>query len=79
MYISNISYLQLNDQYQFPYFTRTIPSDNYQAQAIVDIISRYGWTYVTVISSLGSYGERGSKVTNNSNTNNVNNNKILLL
>ena len=49
----------------YPYFARTIPSDIYQARAIVDLMSKFHWSYVTVISSLGSYGESGGEVTYN--------------
>ena len=55
-------YFQLNNDYRFPYYTRLVPSDMYQAQTLVDIIQRYGWSYITVIGSKGSYGERGREV-----------------
>ena len=55
-------YLQLNDRFRFPYYSRLVPSDMHQANTLVDIMVRYGWTYVTVIASKGSYGERGKEV-----------------
>ena len=75
--MSIVFILQLNDNYQFPYFTRTVPSDNYQAHAIVDIMSRYGWTYITILLSLGSYGERGREVNTKNTINNDNNNIVI--
>lgn len=30
-----------------------------QAQAMVDIVERLGWTYVSTLADEGNYGERG--------------------
>ena len=57
-----IIYFQLNNRFRYPYYSRLVPSDMYQAQTLVDIMIRYGWTYVTVLASKGSYGERGKEV-----------------
>ncbi|XP_072163931.1 uncharacterized protein [Diadema setosum] len=41
-------------------FLRTIPSDNVQAQVMVELLAELGWTYVQVLHSEGSYGEGGA-------------------
>jgi len=49
----------LSDKSRFGYFSRTVPPDNFQAQAMVDIIKLFNWTYVSTIASEGDYGEKG--------------------
>ncbi|XP_071495537.1 metabotropic glutamate receptor 1-like [Diadema antillarum] len=49
----------LSDKTLFEYFLRVCPSDTLQAQAMVDIILRYNWTFVSAIHTLGNYGESG--------------------
>ncbi|XP_070544527.1 metabotropic glutamate receptor 3-like [Ptychodera flava] len=39
----------LSDKEKYPYLLRTVPSDKYQAQAMVDVAKRIGWKYVNVI------------------------------
>ena len=39
-------------------FARTVPPDTFQAIALVDIVKKFNWTYVSTIASEGSYGER---------------------
>ena len=48
----------LSNRDEYEYFTRTVPSDDSQAKAIIDIIVRLEWSAVFVISSSGNYGER---------------------
>ncbi|CAF0850162.1 unnamed protein product [Rotaria sp. Silwood1] len=50
---------QLSDKEKFKYFTRVIASDTQQAQAIVDIIRQFKWTYVATIGTEGDYGRGG--------------------
>jgi ABC-type branched-subunit amino acid transport system substrate-binding protein len=61
--IPQISYastsVDLSDKSRFGYFSRVVPPDNFQAQAIVDIIKLFNWTYVSTIASEGDYGEKG--------------------
>ena len=38
-------------------FARTVPPDTFQAIALVDIVKRFNWTYVSTIASEGSYGK----------------------
>ena len=39
---------------------RTIPSDVFQANAIVDLLVKFQWSYISVIASDDSYGRAGS-------------------
>ena len=46
----------LSNRERFPYFLRTIPSDVYQAEVIVALVKKLGWTYVSVVYEESSYG-----------------------
>jgi ABC-type branched-subunit amino acid transport system substrate-binding protein len=50
----------LSDKNRFEYFARTVPSDNYQARAMVDIAAAHGWNYVSLVYSADEYGELGA-------------------
>ncbi|CAF4108312.1 unnamed protein product [Rotaria socialis] len=50
---------QLSDKEKFKYFTRVIASDTQQAQAMVDIIRQFKWSYVATIGTEGDYGRGG--------------------
>ncbi|KAI2547729.1 LOW QUALITY PROTEIN: GRM8 isoform 10, partial [Pan troglodytes] len=41
------------------FFSRVVPPDSYQAQAMVDIVTALGWNYVSTLASEGNYGESG--------------------
>ena len=45
---------------RFSYFFRTIPSDQFQARALIDIIIEYGWEYIILLHSNDFYGNGGS-------------------
>lgn len=49
----------LSDKVMYDYFVRTVPPDNYQARAMVDIVRGLNWNSVFTVSSEGIYGERG--------------------
>ncbi|XP_038581991.1 metabotropic glutamate receptor 1 isoform X2 [Micropterus salmoides] len=49
----------LSDKTLFKYFLRVVPSDTLQARAMLDIVKRYNWTYVSAVHTEGSYGESG--------------------
>ncbi|XP_064206896.1 glutamate receptor, metabotropic 5a [Anguilla rostrata] len=51
--------MDLSDKSLFKYFMRVVPSDAQQARAMVDIVKRYNWTYVSAIHTEGNYGESG--------------------
>ncbi|XP_029911456.1 metabotropic glutamate receptor 7-like [Myripristis murdjan] len=61
--IPQISYAstapELSDDRRYDFFSRVVPPDSFQAQAMVDIIRALGWSYVSTIASEGSYGEKG--------------------
>ncbi|CAF2799048.1 unnamed protein product [Rotaria sp. Silwood2] len=60
--IPQISYAststELSEKLRFQFFSRVVPPDTYQAEAVVSIIQFLNWTYVAVIKETGSYGER---------------------
>lgn len=47
---------ELSNKARFEYFTRTIPSDLHQVRAMVEIVKRLGWSYVSVIYEESNYG-----------------------
>ncbi|XP_024148740.1 metabotropic glutamate receptor 7 [Oryzias melastigma] len=61
--IPQISYAstapELSDDRRYDFFSRVVPPDSFQAQAMVDIIQALDWTYVSTVASEGSYGEKG--------------------
>ncbi len=56
-YASSSALLSNRDRYGF--FHRTIPPDNLQARAMIDIVLHFNWTYVSTIYSLNTYGQPG--------------------
>jgi hypothetical protein len=52
----------LSDKNRFGYFLRVVPPDELQAMAMLQIVQRYNWTYVSAVSTEGSYGESGLQV-----------------
>ncbi|XP_021930539.1 metabotropic glutamate receptor 3-like isoform X2 [Zootermopsis nevadensis] len=61
--IPQISYMatspSLSDRDRFPYFFRTVPSDVNQAHAMLEILRKFNWTYVSVVYSDNEYGNHG--------------------
>ncbi|XP_065222319.1 metabotropic glutamate receptor 5-like isoform X2 [Planococcus citri] len=49
----------LSDKKKFQYFVRVVPSDNFQALVMVEILQKYNWTYVFAVNSEGEYGRSG--------------------
>ncbi len=49
----------LSDTSRFNYFYRTIPSDIYQAIALVDIVTIFGWRHIIALHSNDLYGSGG--------------------
>uniref|UniRef100_A0A3B3SHB4 Receptor ligand binding region domain-containing protein n=1 Tax=Paramormyrops kingsleyae TaxID=1676925 RepID=A0A3B3SHB4_9TELE len=53
-YFSSCSCLSNRDKY--PTFFRVIPNDDYQVKAIVQLLQRFGWTWVGIITEDDDYG-----------------------
>ncbi|XP_037376432.1 metabotropic glutamate receptor 1 isoform X2 [Talpa occidentalis] len=51
--------IDLSDKTLYKYFLRVVPSDTLQARAMLDIVKRYNWTYVSAVHTEGNYGESG--------------------
>ena len=47
----------LNDRIRYKYFTRTVPPDTQQVNAMLDIASEFGWRSFNLLYSEGIYGE----------------------
>ncbi len=43
----------------YSYFSRITLPDKYQASVMIDLISAFNWTYITILYSEGSYGRGG--------------------
>ncbi|KAG5835395.1 hypothetical protein ANANG_G00243490 [Anguilla anguilla] len=50
---------ELSDNSRYDFFSRVVPPDTYQAQAMLDIVKALGWNYVSTVASEGNYGESG--------------------
>ena len=53
---------ELQDQDEYPYFLRTVPGDQVQANGMVALLRRYEINYVQLIHSPDSYGEGAAGV-----------------
>ena len=56
-YASTSTILTNRDLYS--YFYRTVPPDSLQAQAMIDLLVFFNWTYISAIYSRNTYGEPG--------------------
>ncbi|XP_076447686.1 uncharacterized protein LOC143284661 [Babylonia areolata] len=62
--IPTISYAasspDLDDTVNYPYFLRTVPSDEEQATAMTELIKAMGWEYVGLLYVANNYGTKGA-------------------
>ena len=49
----------LSDKTNFEYFSRTVPPDRLQTQAIIDLLIAFNWTYVSMIGVSVDYSRNG--------------------
>ena len=49
----------LSDKTQFEYFSRIVPPDRLQTQAIIDLLIGFNWTYVSMIGQSTDYSRNG--------------------
>ena len=49
----------LSDKTEFEYFSRTVPPDRLQTQAIIDLLVAFNWTYVSMIGMSSDYSRNG--------------------
>ncbi|KAK6190589.1 hypothetical protein SNE40_002421 [Patella caerulea] len=64
--IPQISYAasssELQDKLRYPYFYRTVPADNKQADAMASFLDKYNIRYVQLLYTNDSYGKLGAKM-----------------
>ena len=61
--IPHISYgathQDLSDKISYPYFSRIVPPDQFQARAIIDILRHFNWSYISTVGSNSDYSRNG--------------------
>lgn len=62
----------MSDKSRFEYFSRVVPPDNFQAQAIAEVVKALDWRYTSTVAIEGEYGEKVSILVSQQNNNNNN-------
>lgn len=47
---------ELSNKERFPYFSRVLPSDTLQAEAIANLVSVLDWNYISTLNEEGNLG-----------------------
>ena len=62
--IPHISYMatsdELSNKVRYPYFSRIVPPDRFQAQLMMDVLEFFNWTYISVLRYNTDYGRDGA-------------------
>ena len=51
--------IELNNREKYFNFYRTVPSDEIQAKALVDVLKHFNWSYISTVNSHGNFGQQG--------------------
>ena len=51
---------ELSDKTRFEFFSRAVPPDSYQSEAIADLLHFFGWEYVSLVYFANTYGIQAS-------------------
>ncbi|XP_031422953.1 taste receptor type 1 member 3 [Clupea harengus] len=52
---------KFSDKQLYPSFMRTVPTDKWQVEALVDLLKEFKWNWVAVVASEDEYGRQGQR------------------